>query len=166
MKKLSGRELSTEERRLWNKVATGVRARRGGRPEPQETPEAALPPTRSVRATLQHAPKAAPAPTNREGEKRVRRGKLEIGASLDLHGFTQSSGRAALTRFLHAAYARGDRTVVVITGVGRQGGGILKRSLPEWIAERGLREIVSGYAQAHRSHGGAGAFYIFLRKSH
>jgi DNA-nicking Smr family endonuclease len=113
---------------------------------------------------LQPAPRAAPAPPNREGEKRVRRGKLDIGASLDLHGFTQSSGHAALTRFLHAAHARGDRTVVVITGIGRRGEGILKRSLPEWIAERGLREIVSGFAQAHRVHGGAGAFYVFLRK--
>ncbi len=108
--------------------------------------------------------RTAPPPANRAGEKRVRRGKLEIGASLDLHGHTQDTGRAALGRFLRAAAKRGDRTVIVITGAGRGGEGVLKRALPEWLAASDLRALVSGFAQAHRSHGGAGAFYVFLKR--
>ncbi len=94
----------------------------------------------------------------------MRRGKLEIGGKLDLHGHTQDTGRAALARFLRSAQARGDRTVIVITGVGRGGEGTLKRRFPEWIAERDIRVFVSGYAPAHRAHGGAGAFYVFIRR--
>jgi DNA-nicking Smr family endonuclease len=108
--------------------------------------------------------RASPPPANRGGEKRVRRGKLEIGASLDLHGHTQDTGRAALGRFLRAAAKRGDRTVIVITGAGRGGEGVLKRALPEWLVSADLRALVSGFAQAHRTHGGAGAYYIFLKR--
>lgn len=95
----------------------------------------------------------------------MRRGKVEVGATLDLHGHTQDSGRAALERFLRAAQKRGDTAVIVVTGVGRGGAGVLKRRLPEWLAERELRPLVSGYAQAHRAHGGAGAFYVFVKRA-
>lgn len=94
----------------------------------------------------------------------MRRGKLPIGATLDLHGHTQATGRTALERFLHAAQGRGDQVVLVVTGVGRAGEGVLKRRLPEWLAEPGLRGLVSGYARAHRSHGGDGALYVFVRR--
>jgi DNA-nicking Smr family endonuclease len=101
-------------------------------------------------------------PADRGGEKRVRRGKLEIDGSIDLHGHTQETGRAALLRFVQAAHARGDRTLIVITGAGRAGQGVLKQRLPAWLAE--LKPIIAGYAQAHRQHGGAGAFYVFLKR--
>jgi DNA-nicking Smr family endonuclease len=67
-------------------------------------------------------------------------------------------------RFLQRAHARGDRLVIVVTGVGRGGEGVLKRRLPDWLAEAGARSLVSGFAPAHRTHGGAGAFYVFLRR--
>lgn len=94
----------------------------------------------------------------------MRRGRIEIGGTLDLHGYTQISARAALARFLRAAQARGESAVIVVTGVGRGGEGVLKRLVPQWLAERDLRPLTSGYAQAHRSHGGAGAFYVFIKR--
>jgi DNA-nicking Smr family endonuclease len=112
------------------------------------------------------APKAktsAP-PQDRGAEKRVRRGRVEIGGTLDLHGHTQETGRAALRHFLVAAHARGARVVIVITGVGRAGRGVLKQRLPDWLAEKEVRALVSGFARAHRTHGGEGAYYVFLRR--
>jgi DNA-nicking Smr family endonuclease len=103
-------------------------------------------------------------PPDRAREKRIRRGRVEIGATLDLHGHTLQSGREALARFLRAAQARGERTVIVVTGVGRSGEGVLRRSLPEWLGQADLRPLTSGYAQAHRAHGGAGAFYVFIKR--
>jgi DNA-nicking Smr family endonuclease len=88
-----------------------------------------------------------------------------VGATLDLHGHTQDSARAALRRFLATAQRKGVRTAIVVTGVGRNGEGVLKKCLPRWIGERDLAVLVSGYAPAHRSHGGAGAFYVFLRRA-
>ncbi len=163
------RDLTTDEKKLWRRVAASVKTRR---PLPAEVEEAEekLAPKRAVPtaaskavAPAPHA-KPAPPPQHRGNEKRVRRGKLEIGASFDLHGHTQESGRAALERFLRAAHRRGDRTVIVITGVGRGGEGVLRRRLPEWLAERDIRPLVSGYAPAHRAHGGSGAFYVFLKR--
>lgn len=166
------RELSSDEKRLWRRVAEGVKARKPlppAEPEPEDTK-----PAKPVsKATQQEsvtnkasAPsrKAKSPPANRAGEKRVRRGHLEIGATFDLHGHTQTSGRAALMRFLHKAHARGDRTVIVVTGMGRGGEGVLKRALPEWLADGEVRHLIAGYAQAHQSHGGAGAFYVFLKR--
>lgn len=163
------RDLTADEKKLWRRVAASVRTRRplpveSEEPDEHEPPKRALkiaqakPPSPPVRA------KSAPPPQDRGNEKRVRRGKLEIGAKLDLHGHTQDTGRAALARFLRSAQARGDRTVIVITGVGRGGEGVLKRRFPEWLAERDIRVFVSGYAPAHRAHGGAGAFYVFIKR--
>ena len=166
----SRRELSSEEKKLWRRVAAGVKARRPRTQEPDDQPAA----PRASREAPKQGPiaraspakprKHAPPPQDRAGEKRVRRGKLDIGATLDLHGHTQDSGRAALERFLRAAQARGESAVIVVTGVGRGGEGVLKRCLPEWLAAREVRPLVSGYAQAHRAHGGAGAFYVFLKR--
>ena len=105
-------------------------------------------------------------PQNRASEKRVRRGDIEIGAILDLHGHTQDSARTALLRFLQRAQGRGDRAVIVVTGVGRGGEGVLKRRFPDWLAEKEARPLIAGYAPAHRSHGGAGAFYVFIKRAH
>jgi DNA-nicking Smr family endonuclease len=165
------RDLTAEEKTLWRRVAASVKPRR---PSLEAKEDEALPTVRSAprppaktnyspKAHVPKAPAAAP-PANRSAEKRVRRGKLEIGASLDLHGHHQDSGRAAVLRFLHAAQMRGDRTVIVITGAGRSGQGVLKQRLPEWLAAADLKPVVSGYAPAHRMHGGAGAFYVFLKR--
>ncbi|MBL8547236.1 MAG: Smr/MutS family protein [Hyphomonadaceae bacterium] len=166
------RDLTTDEKKLWRRVAASVKARRplsvdtddAEEPPPVKRVAARIGPKIAVPAPARA--KSAPPPQDRGNEKRVRRGKLDIGGSLDLHGHTQESGRGALLRFLRLAQARGDRTVIVITGVGRGGEGVLKRRFPEWVAERDMRAFVSGFAPAHRAHGGAGAFYVFLKRAH
>jgi DNA-nicking Smr family endonuclease len=159
-----GRGLTEDEKKLWRRVAARVRPR----PKAEE-PDTAAPAPRAKpsvqRACAPALPQRSPRtpPQDRGAEKRVRRGKVEIGGTLDLHGHTQQSARAALIRFLRVAHARGARTVIVVTGVGRARQGVLRQRFPEWLAEGELRPLVSGFAQAHRAHGGEGAFYVFLR---
>lgn len=159
------RGLTGEEAELWARVAGGVGRRAANeRPAsvgsaPAEKPQ----PPRSVTPTLARIPATPPA--DRGGEKRVRRGRVELGATLDLHGHTQASARAVLARFIAAAAQRGERAVIVVTGSGLAGEGVLKRRLPEWLAEPDLRPLVTGFARAHRKHGGGGAYYVFLRQS-
>ena len=163
------RNLTAEERSLWGRVASSVKTRctlpdhdlesavktPPRRPSAQDSLARATPPSRP----------AAPRPVqNRATEKRVRRGDVEIGATLDLHGHTQDSAVVALTRFLHRAQKRGDRAVIIVTGVGRGGEGVLKRMFPAWLSAKDIRPFVAGYAPAHRSHGGSGAFYVFLKR--
>lgn len=165
------RDLTDDEDKLWRRVTERVKPRRKLTPivKAAETKRTASPPAPQPKLTpAPGAPRrvaAASPPADRGAEKRVRRGKLEIGGKLDLHGHTQDSARTALTRFLRAAHGRGERTVIVITGVGRAGQGVLKQRVPEWLASRELRAIVAGFAQAHRTHGGAGAYYIFLKRA-
>lgn len=106
--------------------------------------------------------------------KKVRRGHIDIDGTIDLHGMIQTEARAALRRFLAARAARGDRTILVITGKGLRTDndyiaamterGILRTMLPVWLSEPGLAHLISGWSVAARGHGGEGAWYVRLRR--
>ena len=93
-------------------------------------------------------------------EAHLRRGRLEPEARIDLHGLTQEAAYRALLNFLSQAQAQGAKLVLVITGKG----GVLRSQLPLWLGQPDLRPLVAGLNGAHTRHGGAGAFYVLLRK--
>lgn len=95
---------------------------------------------------------------------RIARERDPIPARLDLHGYDQDRARAALENFLRRAWDEGYRAVLVITGKGVQGDGVLRRRAPEWLAAPHLAPIVAGISEAHRRHGGAGALYVALKR--
>ena len=97
-------------------------------------------------------------------KKRLSRERDPIEARIDLHGFGRFEAEDELRAFLMSCQARGMRSVLVITGQGRQGGGVIRSSFEEWMASPYLRLIVSGYSIAHQRHGGNGAFYVTLRQ--
>jgi DNA-nicking Smr family endonuclease len=168
------RILRPEERRVWAKVAATVTPR-PGRAAPAEeppstdrrkaAPEDAKPRSQPPGLARFATPPAPRAPEPRNNEKRVRRGRIEIDGRLDLHGLTQDQAHAALGSFLRRVQSKGGRCGLVITGKGRLGEeGVLRRRLPEWLAEPALAALTSGYAQAHARHGGEGAWYVFVRR--
>lgn len=109
--------------------------------------------------------------------RRIVSGRTEIEARIDLHGMRASEAHAALRAFVFDCFARGRRNVLVITGKGsgadlsdrpfalgeRSDRGVLKRSVPIWLADPDLRAVVMGFTQAHARHGGEGALYVQLR---
>lgn len=105
---------------------------------------------------------------------RLQRGREEIDGTIDLHGMRQVEAHAALTRFVHARAARGDRTLLVITGKGLKKlgddaaviveRGVLRAMLPVWLSEPNLAPLVAGWDTAAQGHGGDGAFYVRLRR--
>lgn len=95
---------------------------------------------------------------------RIARERDPIGGRIDLHGMTQDRARAALEAFLRRSHDDGARAVLVITGKGVQGDGILRRRTPEWLADPALRDVVAGISEAHRRHGGEGALYVALKR--
>jgi DNA-nicking Smr family endonuclease len=107
-------------------------------------------------------------------KKRIQRGTLDIDGTLDLHGMRQREAHVALTRFIRARVARGDRTILVITGKGLKKlerdaatiieAGVLRSMLPIWLSEPGLAPLVAGWDAAAQAHGGEGAFYVRLRR--
>ena len=156
------RGLKPDEAALWGHVAATVHPLGAKR-----LPGLALPPAEAAPAPTMPLEAAAPGPPKRiepNRARRLERGRDATGASLDLHGLTQEQARLRLTRFLAQAQAEGSRAVVVITGRGVQGDGVLRRRAPEWLAEPHLRDVVAGVAEAHRRHGGDGALYVALKR--
>ncbi|MBD8066476.1 Smr/MutS family protein [Devosia sp. PTR5] len=107
--------------------------------------------------------------------RKVRRGRIEIDGTIDLHGMTQAEAREALRRFIGARASKGERTILVITGKGARTDndyiaamnerGILRTMLPIWLSEPGLAHLVTGWSVAARGHGGEGAWYVRLRRA-
>ncbi|WP_367716933.1 Smr/MutS family protein [Nitratireductor sp. GISD-1A_MAKvit] len=173
-----------EDRILWNRVARTTEPLQGKvLEEPAEpdddtmaeltrlvakdtklrdpTPAAASPRPAPARA---HPTRAIDRPTH----NKLARGRLMLEGRVDLHGLTQSEAHSLLLSFLNRAHADGMRHVLVITGKGASFGsdGVLRRALPRWLATPPFAGIVSGIDEASRRHGGGGAFYIRLKRSH
>lgn len=58
----------------------------------------------------------------------------------------------------------GARAVLVITGKGFAEEGVLRRRTPEWLADPRLSSVVAGLSPADDRHGGAGAWYVALKR--
>ena len=174
---MSGRKLTSAEQQAWRAVT-----RRGIRPraepfEPELEFDTNMQPVaasqkRAGKVMKLPAPLAPfeeerprPArPADRGREKRIRRGQAPIHARLDLHGHTQASAQATLLDFVIRERHAGARCVLVITGKGRSGEGVIRRRFRDWLESPQARQHVSGFATAHQKHGGDGAFYVFLRR--
>lgn len=95
--------------------------------------------------------------------RKIAKGRTGIDGRIDLHGMTQAEAHSRLYRYLETSYQMGSRTILVITGKGVRGEGILKQAVPRWLSEPEFRKYASGYHEAHVTHGGGGALYIRLR---
>lgn len=116
---------------------------------------------------------SAPLAMDRKAFTKMRRGKLVPEAKIDLHGMTLNRAHPALIRFILRAQADGKRLVLVITGKGKTGQddgpiprprGVLKHQVPDWLSQPPVAQAVLQITQAHISHGGAGAYYVYLRR--
>jgi DNA-nicking Smr family endonuclease len=121
------------------------------------------PPPRTRSPAQRQPPPAEPIEPGRR--RRLERGRDDLAATIDLHGLDQDRARSALTAFLLRGFAEHRRTILVVTGKGALGDGVLRRRVPEWLAEPPLRAIVAGLSEAHRRHGGEGAIYVALKRS-
>ncbi len=95
--------------------------------------------------------------------QKLKRGKIPITATLDLHGYSSESARDALTRFIQLCYRDNKKCVIIIHGKGDVDKPILKNKVNNW-----LRQIdkVLGFCTAIPQHGGNGAVYVLLKSSH
>ena len=92
----------------------------------------------------------------------VKNGSFE--AALDLHGLTEAQAYEALEAFLREAAGQGMRRVLIITGLGKQGEGALRRLVPLWLEERPFSGYVAACESAPLPLGGDGAYLLRLRR--
>lgn len=150
----------------------------GPAPQASKAPPAKKPPRKPFLPPYQAPLPAAAMPEKSVDpsiRRKVGRGRIDIDGRIDLHGMTQNEARGALHGFIHARFARGDRTVLVITGKGVKTDndyiaamterGVLRTMLPFWLSEPSLSPMVSGWSVAARGHGGEGAWYVRLRRA-
>jgi DNA-nicking Smr family endonuclease len=166
------RRLTDQERRLWREVTRDVQAASQLPPLP-DLPPVFLPaptPVAPMEAILAIPGKRVRPPSLTTlfepwHEKRLQQGTLHVEARLDLHGMTQNAAHAALIRFVLSEARAGKRLLLVITGKGRQGEGVLKQYVPFWLDAEPLRGHLLAVRPALPRHGGAGALYLLLRRS-
>ncbi|MFT4959407.1 MAG: DNA-nicking Smr family endonuclease [Paracoccaceae bacterium] len=191
---MSRRKLTSEEIDLWRKVAERAErlhpqdnkvVRVMPKPKPTKTPTLRFdsfevgqtarrtPVAHSLMPSLVDRLAKAPVQMDRKAFGRMKRGKLRPEGRIDLHGMTMDRAHPVLTRFILSAQASGKRLVLVITGKGRKGPddgvmpaprGILRNQLPHWLSSPPLAQAVMQVSEAHISHGGGGAYYVYLRK--
>lgn len=179
------RRLSAEEIELWLRVTKTIAARPSSTvpqiPTPKEIPvpikqpepkpavqREKKPPQKSAPA---ERPKTPPlAPLERRLRQRLSRGRAAPDAVIDLHGMRRQEAFAALRQFLASAQRDGAKVVLVVTGKGGQSlsedgtAGVLRRQVPQWLRGPEYHSIVLGFEEASRSHGGAGALYVRIKR--
>lgn len=111
---------------------------------------------------------------DRRTAERLRRGKMDIEARIDLHGYTQERAHDALLRFIDQSVRRELRCVLVITGKGRSShddgewkfnDGVLRQRVPQWLSSSAYADHVLKCVLAQPRDGGEGAYYVYLRRT-
>ena len=96
--------------------------------------------------------------------------------SIDLHGYTLDEANKTIEDFINKAFSENINKLIIVTGKGLHSEnekdpyvskdfGILKYSVPEFITNNAsLMNMINEITDAKIEDGGAGAFYVFLKK--
>jgi len=160
------------ERRLWresNKFTRDV-APQAAPEDAVETMEEVLPaiePARIKPAVKPTATKEAKPPLKalhgREAT-RLLKSAPPIDATLDLHGLSKTEAHVRVQQFIGASHGAGARHLLIITGKGRDGEGVLRGNLPHWLNDAATRPKIAAFAHARPEKGGAGVLHVLLKR--
>ena len=86
---------------------------------------------------------------------------------IDLHGLNSEQAFSNLVAFFRSSYYKGVRVALVVTGRGlnsMNGVPILRAKVQDWFTHDPFKRVVLAFCTAKQEDGGAGAFYVLLRK--
>lgn len=175
------RRVSREERDLWHRAVRDVTPFRHAVIDVAADELLPIPMRRGREPTAENQTPKGPGPRATAshfvlggGDPRLDRAaatrRIAIERILDLHGLTQVEAHRLLLRFIASSAADGLRLVLVITGKGRPAAdqsartGILKSRFLDWVEAPPLKGEIARVAPAKPKDGGAGAFYVFLKR--
>ena len=180
------RKVARQTERLHPELPQSVHPKTLPKPKPTKLPAARVesfelgqlakprPHRNSLKPSVTEGLAAAPVQMDQKAFARMKRGKLTPEGRLDLHGMRMDTAHPALIRFILSAQASGLRLVLVITGKGKHKDepgpiptprGVLRNQVPQWLSMPPLAQAVLQVAPAHVSHGGGGAYYVYLRRT-
>jgi DNA-nicking Smr family endonuclease len=99
--------------------------------------------------------------------KKLKKGDFSYQEYIDLHGCKREEGRERVNRFVKRSFARKLRCILIVSGRGlnsHERRPVLKQELVRWLTHAPLRRMVLAFASARSYDGGAGAFYVLLRR--
>ncbi|MGF1703891.1 DNA endonuclease SmrA [Photobacterium makurazakiensis] len=96
--------------------------------------------------------------------RKLRLGKYDIHARLDLHRKTLKQARDEVLHFLKQCQRMDLRTVIIIHGKGEKSNppALMKSYVATWLEQ--ISDVMC-FHSALRQHGGSGALYVMLKKS-
>ena len=99
--------------------------------------------------------------------RKLRMGRYQIEARLDLHRMTVKQAREEVFQFIADALNYGLRTLLITHGKGQrkpdqERSAVLKAYVNQWLQDL---EAVQAFHSAQPPHGGTGAVYVLLKKS-
>lgn len=92
--------------------------------------------------------------------RRLKHGKINIQAILDLHGCDSQSAKEMLLQFIEQCYKKNVRCISIIHGKGHVDQPILKNKINQWLRQL---EMVLAFCSAIPKDGGTGAVYVLLK---
>ena len=105
----------------------------------------------------------------------LKKGKIRPEMIIDLHGHSFNEAKIKSIEFTQKNFLLGLRLILIITGKGKnknkdlneynKNNGVLRKSLKTWLYESHMRPNILGVIPSHISHGGDGAFYIYLKNN-
>ncbi len=99
--------------------------------------------------------------------KKLRQGRYDIDARLDLHRLSVKQARVDVHSFIQEAMQYGLRTVLILHGKGQRKTEQEKTAVLKGYVNRWLQDLeeVQAFHSAQPVHGGTGAVYVLLRKN-
>ena len=180
------RQVAKQAERLHPEIPQAVHPTPLPKPKPNKTPKPrfeafdlgqktqAKPVGNRLNPSVTDSMRASPVQMDTKAFGRMKRGKLKPEGKIDLHGMRMDTAHPALVRFILTAQAQGKRLVLVITGKGKDRDepgpiptprGVLRNQVPQWLSLPPLAQAVLQVTPAHISHGGDGAYYVYLRRT-
>lgn len=100
--------------------------------------------------------------------RKLRNGDFSYQGCLDLHGFNRDQARELVSDYLFESFSCKRRCVLIVSGRGlnsKDKEPVLKHNLATWLTRAPLKRLVLAFASARSWDGGAGAFYVLLRRN-
>lgn len=180
MTKKPPRDVTTEERRLWQFFTRNdKKLHAADAPEPFDIDEYAreqrevtpapyieklLPLSEAIKQQFTPLKLGDYAGVDRRNAQRLKKGKMAIDRVLDLHGFNQLDAFEHLHTSLMQAWDKQQRVLLIVTGKGNRGEGVLRQNLPLWLNAPSIRPFILAFDEATAKDGGGGAFYVLLKR--
>ena len=96
--------------------------------------------------------------------RKLRRGQLQVGAELDLHGMNTKEARQSLLSLLYECQQQNIRCIRIVHGKGKSSKDqkpILKNKINHWLPQ--LDDVLA-FCSARPEDGGVGAVYVLLKR--